>query len=145
MSDDLSLTIDANIVASPTRKLRETISDAYAFIRSMEANQALATVTLEQMMEDQIKRNGESRESNSQQYDPTTYDPTKNVPETQVPEERANFLGGSDTSRPTKLDRVLAIVNAISAVVKEIKAKETVDVAKPSEYTDSSTISVKEA
>ena len=144
MSDARTQVVDANVEPSPSRKLREVVGDAFSFIRGMEANSALATVTLDQLMVDQINRNGETSRSNAQQYDPYQYKPEQNAPATEVPIERANFLGGADTTRPTKLDRVLSVVNSIVDVVKEIKLKQTVDVAKPSEYTDASTVSAPE-
>lgn len=121
--------------SSPSRKLREVVAEAFTFVRSMEANQAFATVTLEQLMGDQIARNGESDQSNAAQFDPYSYDPQQQE-EDSSEAERANFLGGSDTNRPTKLDRILAITNSISGVVEEIKSLEPIEVADAEEYTD---------
>ena len=138
MSEDLEIVWqqgDEGAETTPGRRLRAAISDAFAFIRSAEANQAFATVTLEELMNDQINRNGDSDRSNAAQYDPYSYDPEKVEPSSAEPAERANFLGGADTGRPTKLDRVLALVNSIEDIVKQIKDKEPVDVADPEEYT----------
>ena len=110
------LDIEEGAEATTSRQIREVISDAYAFIMGAEANKAIATVTLEDLMEDQIKRNGESAKSNASQYNPYSYD-SKDEPAGQEPETRANFPGGADLTvvtidgeevqaRPTKLDRV---------------------------------------
>jgi hypothetical protein len=103
------------------RRILEVISDAFAFVRSAEANAALATVTLEELIGDQIKRNGESVKSNSNQFTPYDYESGKETP-AGVEAPRANFLGGSDTARPTKIDFILAVQNELSAVIEDIKA-----------------------
>ena len=136
--------IQENQAPSVSRKLQEVIADAYTFIRSMEANKAFQTVSLEEMMAEQIKRNGESADSNAAQYNPYSYDPSKPAPTGTKPPERANFLGGSDTGNSTKLDRVLAIKNNLSAVIQEIKALPPVEVAGTGEYTDSASIGIPE-
>jgi hypothetical protein len=103
------------------RKIVEVVSDAFAFVRSAEANAALATVTLEELIGDQIKRNGESANSNSNQFTPYDYESGRETPAgDEAP--RANFLGGSDTARPTKIDFILAVQNELSAVIEDIKA-----------------------
>ena len=117
------------------RQLRDVINDAFAFIRSYEANQAFATVTIEQLMNDQIARNGESGDSYSAKYDPYTYDPAKTQPASQTPTGLSNNLSGSDTERPTRYDRITAIMNNIQAVVDDIKKTPPVAVASASEYT----------
>ena len=125
---------DANQVPSASRRLREAVSDAFTFLRSYEANQAFATVTLENLIVDQIARNGDTARSNAAQYDPYSYNPAVEEPTSGLPAERANYLGGSDTKRPTKLDRVLALMSNIQAIVTEIQATPPVDVADPEEY-----------
>jgi chemotaxis response regulator CheB len=118
------------------KNIREILADAFTFVKSMESNQALAAVTIEELMGDQIKRNGESAKANTSQYNPYEYDPTKAQPASQIPTEVANFLGGSDTGGPTKLDRVLAIKNILTALVTEIKKTEPLEVAGAQEYAD---------
>ena len=146
MSDEsLSTSIDENMASKPGKRLREAVADAYAFIRSQELNQAIATVTLEQLMGDQINRNGESERSNASKYDPYSYSPEAYEKASASKVARANFLGGSDTNRPTKLDRVLAITNALGKVIDEIKSKQPLDVAKPEEYTDVADVAVPES
>lgn len=133
-ADDLTQFIDENLSSTPAKKLLEVVSDAFAFIRSTETNQAFSTVTLEQLINDQIARNGESDTSNAAQFDVFSYTPSDTPPAGEEATERANFVGGSDTNRPTKLDRVNALVNEINAVAAEIQALEPTDVASTSEY-----------
>lgn len=103
------------------RRIFEVISDAFSFVRSSEANAALATVTLEELIADQIQRNGESSKSNSNQFTPYSYESDKETP-AGVESPRANFLGGSDTARPTKIDFILAVQNELTAVIEDVKA-----------------------
>lgn len=142
--DDFTSYVDNNLEASSGKRLREAVADAFAFIRSMELNQAIATVTLEQLMGDQINRNGESSRSNAAQYDPYSYDP-KAVEDAGKEIVRANFLGGSDMNRPTKLDRVLAISNSLESIIDEIKKQKPIEVASAEEYTDIADVSEPEA
>ena len=102
------------------RRVLEVISDSFAFVRSAEANAALATVTLEELINDQILRNGETDKSNSNQFTPYNYERGKETPEGESA-PRANYAGGSDVSRPTKIDWILAVQNELSAVIEEIK------------------------
>lgn len=108
------------------RRVLEVISDAFAFVRSAEANAALATVTLEGLINDQILRNGETAKSKANQFTPYSYE-DKETPagdQSEAPEDLAlaNTAGGSDTTRPTKIDFILAVQNELSAVIEEIKA-----------------------
>jgi hypothetical protein len=121
VTDVLVSEIEESLVTDPDRALREVVSDAYAFIRSVEANQAFATVTLEALMGDQINRNGESSRSNAAQYNPYSYDSTKELPAGLEPGARANFLGAADTKNPTKFDRILAVQNNLSDTIKVLQ------------------------
>jgi hypothetical protein len=142
--ESLTVYADQNMEAKPSRRLREAVADAFTFIRSQELNQAIATVTLEQLMGDQISRNGESERSNASKYDPYSYDPESFEKASAKKVVRANFLSGADTNRPTKLDRVLAITTSLSKVIDEIKSQQPLDVAKPEEYTDVADVSAPE-
>jgi hypothetical protein len=102
------------------RRVLEVISDAFAFVRSAESNAALATVTLEQLINDQILRNGETAKSKANQFTPYNYD-DKETPAGEAA-VLVNTAGGSDTTRPTKIDFILAVQNELSAVIEEIKA-----------------------
>ena len=117
----LSTKIKENTTPSKSRKLRQVLADTFTFIRSREANQALATVTFEALMGDQVKRNGESDASNSSQYTPYAFDPDKPLPAGVAPAKRVNFAGGADTTRPTKIQMIQAMQNEVVAVVEEIK------------------------
>ena len=142
--DDLTSFVEENLEPSSGKRLRDAIADAFTFIRSAELNQAIATVTIEQLMGDQIARNGETERSNAAQFDPYTYSPKAKEDAAKKDLPRANFLGGSDTDRPTKLDRVLAVTNALKDVIKEVKEQQPVDVASPEEYTDIADVAVPE-
>jgi len=145
------LDIEVGKEATTSRRVREVISDAYSFIVSAEANKALASVSLEDLMGDQIKRNGETALSNASQFNPYSFDENGNIPASEEPEERANFLGVVDTSvvkvgeeevqsEPTKLDRILAIQGELSSVIQEIKATKPVQVADAETYVDAGEI-----
>ena len=140
MSDPLELYLanpdvtDENQKSSAPKLLREVIGDAFTFLRSYEANQAFATITLENLITDQIARNGDTARSNAAQYDPYSCNPAVEEAASGAPAERANQLGGADTKRPTKLDRVLAVMNSIQAVVTTIQTSLSIDVANPEEY-----------
>jgi hypothetical protein len=126
---------------TPASQVREVIADAYSFIRSVQANAAFATVTLEQLISDQITRNGETSRSNGRQYDPYSYNP-QHPPPAGLDVSRVNFLGGADTTQATKLDRVLAIRNRLASVIAQIRAASPTSVASTRQYTDRVPISV---
>jgi len=134
--DDLTGFVEENLEPSSGKRLRAAVSDAFAFIRSAEANAAIATVTLEQLMGDQIERNGESERSNAAKYDPFSYDPDADEAAGDEPIKRATLPSGVDTQRPTKFDQVYSIVQTLSDVITEVKALEPVEVAELEEYTD---------
>ena len=132
--------IEKNLEPKTSRRIREILSDAYAFVRSAESNAALATVTLEELMGDQINRNGDTAKSSANQFNPYSFEADKDLPAGTEPTERANFLGGSDTQRPTKLDQILAIQSELSGVIEEVKAMKPVDVASSEEHTENEEI-----
>lgn len=135
-SDDLTGIVQENLEPSAGKRLRAAVADAFTFIRSAEVNAAIATVTLEQLMGDQILRNGESERSNAAKYDPYSYNPEDDEAAGDEPLKRATLPSGVDTERPTKFDRVLAIVNSLSDVISEIKELEPIAVHAPEDYTD---------
>lgn len=144
MPDEIEVRIKEKLEPNPSRKLRAVISDAFAFIKSREANAALATVTYESLISEQIARNGETDNSNSSQYNPYAFDPDKPLPEGIEPGKRANFAGGSDTGRPTKIEVVQALQNEIDAVVDQISKLEVVEVADASQFTGDESLPVDE-
>lgn len=105
-----------------TQKIRRIIGDLFTFVRSQEANLAVQKVTIEQLLQEQIKRNGDQSTSNAAQYNPYSHTPGEATPATSQPLARANYLGGSDVTLPTKLDRVLALKNEVESLVKTVKA-----------------------
>jgi len=119
-----------------SRRILAILSDAYAFIRSAEANQAVAAVTQEELISDQIKRNGESSASKGSKYDPYSFDPANPNPEGQKPPPRAYFVGGSDTGMPTKMDRLLALKNSLESAIDEVKKLSPTEVAGGREIAD---------
>lgn len=129
---------DQQPTPSTSRRVRAVLSDTYAFIRSAEANKAIAAVTVEDLMSEQIKRNGDSDQSGKSQYDPYAYDPENPQAAGEEPEERANFIGGSDTGRATKLDRLMAMKNELDAVIDTVKNMTLAEVADFDEYSDAS-------
>jgi len=135
-ADDLTSVVQENLEPSAGKRLRAAVNDAFAFIRSAEVNAAIGTVTLEQLMGDQILRNGESARSNAAKYDPYSYSPEDDEAAGNEPLKRATLPSAVDTERPTRYDRVLAIVNVLSDVVQEIKELEPVAVYEAEEYAD---------
>ena len=120
----------------PARRLRAAVNDAFTFVRSAEANKALATVSLEDLIGEVIARYGESSTSNASQYNPYSFDPSKKeeAPAGEQATERSNFIGGFALDRPTKLDRLLALENELGDIIEQIKTMETVEVADAAEY-----------
>jgi hypothetical protein len=121
---------------SASRRIRAVLSDAFAFVRSAESNKALAAVTLEDLIGDQIKINGESAQANTNQYNPYAFDPNNPAPAGSQPEQASSFVGGTDTGRPTKIDRILALQNEIDAVVDQVKSMDPSEIADREEYED---------
>jgi hypothetical protein len=119
-----------------SKRIRAILADAYSFIRSAEANQAVAAVTQEELISDQIKRNGESSKSKEAKYDPYSHDPEKAKPSGEEPPPRANFASGTDTGLPTKLDRLLALKNELEGAIDEVKKLSPTEVASAEELTD---------
>lgn len=125
---------------STAEEFRRVVSDAYAFVRSAEVNSALATVTIEDLMAAQIQRNGESSKSQAAQYNPYSYDPEAPAPPgaaapaTLSPGVKTVGVGVSDPSRPTKLDRILAIQTNLDQVIAKIKATTVVEVSSSDDY-----------
>jgi hypothetical protein len=131
--------IAENLEPAASKVLRNVVADAFAFIRSAEVNQAFATVTYEELISYQILRNGESSKTSAAQYDPYSFDPNKPPPagaQPPAPSKTADFLAGTELGRPTKMDRLMAIVNSISDVVTQISAAQPIEVANYAEYVE---------
>jgi len=135
---------EQDIQLAQTRKamfrLRQILADAFTSVRSAEVNKAAKAVTVEDLMYDQIKRNGESNNSNYAQYNPYDYDPQNPPPASIAGGVQTNFLGGSDTTRPPKIVYVQALQNEIQAVIAEVKLRDPIEIANAGEYVDASDI-----
>lgn len=103
------------------RRTIQVLADAFTAVRSAAANQAISAVTLDQLINDQILINGESTDSNNSRFDPYSFDPNNIEPAGDAAITPALFAGGTDTTRPTKSARLLAIKNNLKAVVEELK------------------------
>jgi hypothetical protein len=107
---------------STQKEVRRALADAYSFVRSQEVNKAIQAVTMVQLLREQIDRNGDTKKSNARQFSPYTFDPNRVSPASERPLARANYLSGSDTNNPTKLDRVLAIRSIIEDLTDKVKS-----------------------
>jgi hypothetical protein len=120
------------------RRIRQALSDTFTFVKSREVNLALSAVTLEQLVAEQIGRNGETALSNASQFNPYAFTPGQTRPASQQPITQANYVSGTDASRPTKLDQIIAIQNELSALIEEIKALPPDEVNAPGVDEDTS-------
>jgi hypothetical protein len=103
------------------RRTIQVLADAFTAVRSAATNQAISAVTLDQLIQDQILINGESTDSNNSRFDPYSFDPGALQPAGDAAITPALFAGGTDTTRPTKSARLLAIKNNLKAVIDELK------------------------
>jgi hypothetical protein len=123
---DVRSTIVMDIPPAPdpdaNRRILSILADTYTFIRSMEANKAISAITIEDLVSDQIKRNGSSDKSAASQYDPYSYNTEQPPVASQVPTPPTfvNQLSGSDTGGPTKMDRLQALKNALVASIDSL-------------------------
>lgn len=100
---------------------RRTLADAFTFVRSREANRAIATVTVEQLAVEQIARNGETdlsqANTNNQEYDPTAA-----VPASTDPINTVSFVSGSDINLPSKVDRIRALRDQLVQSLRVVRS-----------------------
>lgn len=112
------------------RKARELLSDAFTFVRSMEANKAMSEVTLDDLLMELIDRNGESSKSAQKKYNPYAYNEKAaepmSMPTVTQSGPAGNPVSGTDFSNPTKMDRLLALESAIESTVDQIKSEEPI-------------------
>lgn len=132
--DKITYVIQEKLEPDTKRKVRAVIAEAFASIRSSAVNDALATVTFENLMGEQITRNGDSDKSKASKYNPYAYDPQAPLPAGVEPGKPANYAGGTDTGRPTKIDRIVALQNEIGKVVDQVLKAPMVEIADASEY-----------
>lgn len=103
------------------RRIRQGLADLFSFVRSREANQAIAAVTHEQLIQEQVARNGETDRSRSSSFDPYGFDPNKVEPAGVQPLSRSNFVSGTDVNLPTKMDQILAMKNVLDSLIRDLK------------------------
>lgn len=113
------------------RQIRRGIADAFSFVRSQEANRRIQSVTFNQLLAEQLQRNGETERLGKAINNPYSYDPETAEPASAIPVSRANFVGGTDTGNMTKLDRVVYLRNAISDLVDTVKSIDPEEIVAP--------------
>jgi hypothetical protein len=120
------------------KKLRTVINDGFTFVRSYETSRALGAVTIEDLINEQIARNGETEKSKKNKYDP--YEEievaSENTPVVTEGKEVGNFVSGTESTNPTKMDRLLAMKNAMTATIDLIKSYDPTEIADIETYDD---------
>lgn len=130
-------------------KLRAVIGDAITFVRSAEINQALSSVTIEDLMAEQIARNGESKKSEERKYDPYGFvagkpqDASNDFASVSKSSPPGNFVSGTNIDNPTKIDRLMAIKNQIEGTVEAMRSYDPKELADVEDYSDASDTSTK--
>jgi hypothetical protein len=114
------------------RRFEAQISDVFAFVRSQEVNRALAAVTQEQLLQEQILRNGESSASRASEFNPYAYNPSAPQLGTRQPLGRANYAGGADVNQPTKIERIQALASQLEDLIEGVKKMTPEEVNRPS-------------
>jgi len=144
MSSPSSLKSSVNVDIPPnpdpnaSRRVQMVIADTYSFIRGAEANKAISAITFEELISDQIKRNGTSDEAQAAQFTPYDYDPENSAkPAGLKPQEKVLSAGGSDVGRPSKLSRLLAIKSVLSSTIDAVKKLEPLELSDEKAYADS--------
>jgi hypothetical protein len=105
------------------RRFRLLLNDAFAFVRSVEVNRALQGVGWEELMSEQIARNGDTESSNKRKHNPYSYDPLGTkisgevAPTVETYGPDGNFISGTNIANPTKMDRVFALQSEIEGAV----------------------------
>ena len=113
------------------RRFMRVISDTYAFVQSQEANKAISSVTLEQLVSEQIKRNGDPVDSRVNTYTPYSFDPAESGAASELGLQRANFIGGADINQGTRFDRLVQLRRELDSTIDQIQKID------PSEFFDS--------
>jgi hypothetical protein len=113
------------------KAMRLVIADAFTFVRSQEANQAIAGVSLDQLIAEQIARNGESDPSAKSVYSPYDYATSPDAEEpssTSASEVSPAFSTGIDTTTPTKLDRLEAVKGSLNEAINSFASLDDQEV-----------------
>ena len=124
------------------RRFRLLLNDALAFVRSVEVNRALQGIGWEELMNEQIQRNGESSTSAEKQYNPYSHDPLGTpvsgevAPKVESYGPAGNYVSGTNEANPTKFDRILALEAEIEGAVLNIMNTDPEFMADPQERAD---------
>jgi len=110
------------------KRLRAILNDAFAFVRAYEATANLAQVSLEDLMAEQLARNGSSEASDKAKYNPYAIpvveedgSSSESTPEVSDYQTTGVFVSGTEMTNPTKMDRLLALKNEIEAATESAK------------------------
>jgi hypothetical protein len=111
------------------RRFRLLINDAFALVRSLEIRRALEAAGWEELIQEQITRNGDTQRSRDALYNPYAFNPDEQAPiggaappvEEQGAQGHGNYLSGTAINNPTKMDRLVALEAEISEAVDDIK------------------------
>lgn len=123
--------------------IRGALSDVYAFVRSREANKKLANVSVLDLIEEAIQRNGTSEDA-ARFATSSEETPEENTPASQTPLNSANFVSGTSINQPTKLDVITALQSELDGLIDEIKSIEPVDLLDPADSTEEDPITTAE-
>ncbi len=102
--------------------IRRQLSDVVTVVRSIEINRAFSNVSLVELISEQVARNGEttSASQNATSGEPTAQSQVASA----RPINATNFLSGSDTSLPTRIERLVQLQTGLSDLITSIKAIE---------------------
>ena len=128
-------------------RLRLVLNDAFAFVRGAELNKEFSSVTIEDLMSEQISRNGESSKSKTGEYDPYSTEvapppASEDTPEVQAEEDPGNYITGTEALNPTKVDRLMALKNEIADTVEAVKVYDPTEIADAEDYADAESVTV---
>lgn len=107
--------------SNKVRRIRLILSDTFSFVRGMEANKGIAAVSMNQLIREQILRNGTTLDAASSQYDPYLIDFAKVSEASKLAVDPINPVSGSDMNQPTKCDRIRAIQTQLETTIEEVK------------------------
>lgn len=103
------------------RQLELILADAHTFVLSAEVSKAIAAVTVDQLIQEAIDRNGDSETSKTTKFDPYAIDISQPPTASERPLEQESFVSGSNLSGATKIDRIHALRAELRSTVEEVK------------------------
>lgn len=116
------------------KRIRATIGSVYAFVQSREVNRALSSVSIEQLMVEQILRNGST--DNAKKYETSssaTTDENNRTPATQVPINTSNFVSGTDAYSASKIEQLNSLQSELNGLIDVIKNIDPIQILDPRE------------